>query len=85
MDPAGYFTLRDRVTGQTLARLGEDMSWGGPASADMERDTKQALQEACGAREIYVVGSPEARGRFMTRYPHLREPAVPPLPPSGAN
>ena len=81
IDQSDYFVLRDRVSGQTLARVGEDMSWGGPASAVIDEETKQALQEACGPGEIYVVGSPEARERFLTQYPHLREPSVPPPPP----
>ncbi|MBB4633975.1 hypothetical protein [Sphingosinicella soli] len=79
VDPAGYFILRDRVSGRTLARLGEDMSWGGPASADIDTETEQALQDACGPGEVYIVGSPEARERFLTQYPHLREPMLPPL------
>lgn len=82
VDPAGYFILRDRINGRTLARLGEDMSWGGPASANIDRKTEQALQDACGPGEIYIVGSPEARERFLTQYPHLREPMLSPPPPS---
>lgn len=84
-DPSGYFILRDRVSGQTLARLGEDMNWGGPASATIEKETERALQDACGPVEIYVVGSPQASERFLTQYPHLREPQVPPPPPPAAD
>lgn len=83
-DKAGYYILRERVSGQTLARLGENMSWGGPASAEIEPETKRALQEACGPGEIYVVGSPEASERFLTQYPHLRGPQIPPTPPTTA-
>jgi len=82
LDESGYFILRDRVSGRTLARLGEDMNWGGPASADIGKDAERALQDACGPGEIYVVGSPEASERFLTQYPHLRQPAAPPRPPS---
>lgn len=81
VDEAGYLVLRDRISQQTLARIGEHMSWSGPASADIDKEVKQALQDACGPGEIYIVGSPEARERFLTQYPHLRDPSVSPPPP----
>lgn len=84
-DKAGYYIFRDRVSGQTLARLGEEMSWGGPASAHIDEETERALQQACGPGEVYVVGSPEASERFLTQYPHLRQLQVPSPPPSTAS
>lgn len=84
VDQSGYFVLRDRVTGKTLARLGEEMNWGGPASAEIDKQTERALQDACGPGEVYVVGSPEAKERFLTQFPHLRQPQVPPPPPQPA-
>lgn len=83
VDAARYFVLRDRVSGQTLARLGEDMNWGGPASAEIDKLTEDALQQACGPGKIYVVGSPEASERFLTQYPHLRSAGAP-RPPTVA-
>lgn len=80
-DSSGYFTLRNRVNGQTLARLGEEMNWGGPASADIDEKTKSAVIDACGNHVIYVVGSPESSERFLTEHPHLRRPQLPPPPP----
>ena len=80
-DSVGYLVLRDRVSGQTLARLGEDMVWGGPPTAVIDPSTMQALQAACGHHEIMVVGSPESRERFLTQYPQLRNPQPPPPPP----
>jgi hypothetical protein len=85
IDKAGFFILRDRVGGKTLARLGEDMNWGGPASADIDKAAERALQDACGPAEIYVVGSPEASERFLTQHPHLRSPKAPPPPPRSAS
>jgi hypothetical protein len=82
VDSSGYFIFRDRVSGQTLARLGEDMNWGGPATADIDEKTKRALRDACSPAEIYIVGSPEAKERLMTLYPHTREPRGPPPPPT---
>lgn len=82
VDTSGYFILRERIGGRTLARLGEDMNWGGPASADIGTEAERALQDACGPAEVYVVGTPEARERFLTQYPHLRSPAAPPPPPT---
>lgn len=78
IDGSGYLILRDRVSGRTLTRLGEDMSWAGPASADIDAETKRALQDACGPAEIFIVGSPQSSERFMTQYPHLRGPQVAP-------
>ena len=85
VDPMGYFILRNRISGATLARLGEDMNWGGPASAVIDKDAERALQDACGPGEIYVVGSPESSERFLTQYPHLRGPQAPPPPPPPAD
>ena len=83
-DKAGFYILRQRVSGHTLARLGEKISWGGPATAEIDPEAKRALLEACGASEITVVGSPESTERFLTQYPHLRGPQVPPPPPPPA-
>lgn len=80
VDAEGYYILRNRVTGHTLARLGEEMNWGGPASAVIGKEAEQALRQACGDAELYVVGSPEASERFLTQYPHLRRPGKPPAP-----
>ena len=81
-DRAGYLILRDRQTGQTRARIGEKMVWGGPPSAVIDAPTRRALQAACGDHEIMVVGSPESHERFLTKYPHLRNRQPPPPPPS---
>lgn len=83
VDRDGYFTFRDRVSGQTLARLGEEMAWGGPATAVIGAEAERALRDACGPGEILVVGSPESRERFHSRHPHLRDPQPPPPPPPG--
>ena len=82
VDEDGHFILRDRVSGALRARLGEEMNWGGPASAVIDKEMELALQQACGPGEIYVVGSPEASARFLAQYPHLQEPQVPPPPPA---
>ncbi len=84
VDQAGYFILRDRIDGSILARVGEELSWGGPATADIDDGTRQALHRACGTGEIHVVGSPQSSERFMTQYPHLRTPSPPPPPPKVA-
>ena len=81
-EQSGYLILRDRQTGLTLARIGEKMVWGGPPSAVIDLQTKRALQAACGNHEIMVVGSPESRERFLTKYPHVRNRQPPPPPPS---
>ncbi len=83
VDADGYFILRDRVSGQTLARLGEEMSWAGPAGAEIDPGAGRALREACGSRQILIVGSPESTERFLTQYPHVRGPDTPLPPPAG--
>ncbi|MBO80017.1 hypothetical protein AAG607_09080 [Citromicrobium bathyomarinum] len=77
-DAEGFYVLKDRVGGQTLARLGEPMNWGGPPSAYIAPETTAALREACGDAPVLVVGSPESRERFAAKYPHVRDPAPPP-------
>ena len=81
-DDEGYYILVDRVGGQTRARLGEAMSWGGPPSAYISPEAERKLRAACGEAPILVVGSPESSERFLTNSPHLRNPVVPPPPPS---
>ena len=80
-DDEGFYILRDRVGGQTLARLGEPMNWGGPPSAYISPEAAEGLREACGDAPVLVVGSPESRERFATKYPHIRDRTSPPPPP----
>ena len=81
IDDEGYYILRDRISGRTLARLGEQMNWGGPPSAYIAPELEAEIQEKCGPGEILVVGSPESEQRFLTQHPHLRGPVPPPPPP----
>ncbi|MXO72419.1 hypothetical protein GRI99_12350 [Altererythrobacter buctensis] len=80
-DGDGYFTLVNRVTGETMARLGEEMQWAGPNAIDQEQPQVQALQAACGDLPVVSVGNPEALERIFVRYPHLRTLQIPPPPP----
>ena len=83
VDEEGYYILRDRVSGRTLARIGEQLNWGGPPSAYIPPELEREIQEKCGPGEIFVVGTPESQERFLTQYPHLRNPVPPPPPPGG--
>lgn len=80
-DAEGYYILRSRVSGETLTRVGEDLSWGGPASAIIDKAVEAKLRQACGDAEIFIVGSPESSERFFTQNPHTRNPMPPPPPP----
>ncbi len=80
-DDEGYFTLVNRVTGETMARLGEEMQWAGPNSVDPQNPAVLALKAACGEHEVVGVGNPEALERIYVRYPHLRQVTIPPPPP----
>lgn len=81
VDEEGYYILRDRVSGRTLARIGEPLNWGGPPSAYIAPEIEREIQDRCGPGEILVVGSPESQERFLTQHPHVRDPSPPPMPP----
>ena len=83
VDGEGFYILRDRVSGRTLARIGEQMNWGGPPSAYIAPELEREILDKCGPGEILVVGSPESQERFLTQHPHLRDPVPPPPPPQG--
>lgn len=72
IDADGYIIFRDRVDGSTLARIGEEMNWAGPASAKIDDDARLALHDACGPGDVIVVGSPESSERFQMRVAELR-------------
>lgn len=80
-DSENYFTLVNRVTGETMARLGEEMQWAGPNAVDLDLPEVEALQAACGDLPVVSVGNPEALERIYVRYPHLRTLQIPPPPP----
>lgn len=80
-DGEGYFTLVNRVTGETMARLGEEMQWAGPNTLADDQPEVEALQAACGDLPVVGVGNPEALERIYVRYPHLRTLEIPPPPP----
>lgn len=80
VDPDGYYILVNRMTGETMARVGEDMNWAGPNAVPADDPGLAALQAACGPGEVASVGNPESSERMATRYPHLREHATPPPP-----
>lgn len=74
VDPDGYYVFVNRVTGATMARVGEDMNWAGPNAVPADDPGIATLQAACGPGEVASVGNPESFERMATRYPHLREP-----------
>ena len=77
VDPEGYYVFVNRVTGETMARVGEDMNWAGPNAVPAGDPGLATLQAACGPGEVASVGNPESFERMATRYPHLREYATP--------
>ncbi|MEO5705724.1 MAG: hypothetical protein ABIT10_09630 [Alteraurantiacibacter sp.] len=80
-DGEGFYTLVNRVTGETMARLGEEMQWAGPNTVDPAQPAVAALRAACGELEVVGVGNPEALERIYVRYPHLRQVTIPSPPP----
>ena len=72
-DAEGYYIFINRVTGETMARVGEDMHWAGPNAVPVDDPGLAALRDACGPGEVASVGNPESFERMATRYPHLRD------------
>ena len=82
VDDEGFLVLVNRITGWTMARVGEKMSWAGPNDLKITDDQKAALFEACGEHPIASVGNPESEERLMVQLPHLRtNTPPPPVPP----
>lgn len=81
-DAEGYLVFVNRVTGETVARLGEEMVWAGPNAVNLPPERIADIQQACGRGELYAVGNPESAERFMVQHPHLRRPANPAPPAS---
>jgi len=80
-DDHGYYTLVNRGSGETMARLGEEMQWAGPNHVDPAAPAVAALRAACGDHPVVGVGNPEALERIYVRYPHLRSVNIPPPSP----
>jgi hypothetical protein len=80
-DPQGYFVFVNRVTGETMARVGEEMTWAGPNSVSVPPSKLHDVQQACGKAELFAVGNPQSAERMMVQHPHLRRPVNPPPPP----
>ncbi|MGB7372834.1 hypothetical protein [Pontixanthobacter sp.] len=74
-DSENYLTLIDRMTGETLMRVGEEAFWAGPASTFVSEKMKADLRKECGDADIMIVGMPEARKRFKLQYPHINSNA----------
>lgn len=87
VDDDGYLVLISRQTGETVARLGEEMIWAGPHHVAKDDPRLIPLHVACGAHEVQGVGNPEAQGRFYVQLPNMRPTALPlPVgPPPGAS
>jgi hypothetical protein len=79
-DAEGYLVFVNRVTGETMARLGEEMTWAGPNSVSLPEAKLRDIHQACGKAELFVVGNPQSAERMMVQHPHLRRPTNPPPP-----
>ena len=80
-DPQGYLIFVNRVTGETMARVGEEMTWAGPNAVSVPDWKLRDIQQVCGKAELFAVGNPQSAERMMVQYPHRRDPMVPPPPP----
>ena len=64
VDAEGYLVLVNRHSGEIMARLGENMNWGGP-NFIAEDDPKIAeLKRQCGDLEVVNVGNPMSTARW---------------------
>jgi hypothetical protein len=84
-DGEGFYTLVNRVTGETMARLGEEMQWAGPNAVNPVQPAVAELRAACGDYAVVGVGNPEALERIYVRFPHLRQVTIPPPAPPSAS
>jgi hypothetical protein len=81
VDRQGYLVLIDRATGEVKARVGETLVWAGLNAGPAPARTVD-LRKTCGEHPVFNVGNAEAKEKFLTMYPHLREPVSPaPAPP----
>ena len=76
VDGEGFLILINRFTGETMARVGEEMVWAGP-NGSPDAETAARIHEACGPGAITEVGNPESEERFYTLTPHARPTPLP--------
>ena len=76
VDGEGFLILVNRFTGETMARVGEEMVWAGP-NGSPDSETAARIHEACGPGAITEVGNPESEERFYTLAPHARPTPLP--------
>ena len=76
VDAEGYLILVNRFTGETMARVGEEMVWAGP-NGSPDAETAARIHDACGPGAITEVGNPESEERFYTLAPHARPTPLP--------
>jgi hypothetical protein len=84
IDPQGYLALRTRAREPLhFGRIGETFSWAGPIGVDEDSPMVPELRARCGKAPLMHLSIPESQSLFLARYPHLRDPMVPPpSPPS---
>ncbi len=71
-DAQGYLVLVNRMTGETMARLGEEMVWAGPNGLQVRERRVAEIRSACGEADLYPVGNPQSAERMLAEHPHLR-------------
>lgn len=71
VDGEGKYVLINRISGEAMARVGEEVIWGGPNADPTEAQTAE-LRSACGDGPVAEVGNPEAAERFYVQAPHTR-------------
>ncbi|WP_296722759.1 hypothetical protein [Erythrobacter sp.] len=63
-DSEGYLIMVNRLTGATVARVGEIMTWAGPNRYRKDDPRFSELREVCGDAPIFGVGNPQSHVRF---------------------
>ncbi len=71
-DSDGYLTLVDRVTGEFMGRLGEELVWAGPNRLDAPDWKIADARQVCGQADVFPVGNPQSVDRMAAQYPHLQ-------------
>ncbi|HEY8592101.1 MAG TPA: hypothetical protein VIL42_04455 [Sphingomicrobium sp.] len=83
VDRQGYLALRTRTSEpRHLGRIGESFTWAGPIGISEDAPMVAELRKRCGSAPLIHLSIPESKSIMEARYPHLRDLAAPPPPPT---
>ncbi|APE28940.1 hypothetical protein BMF35_a2111 [Aurantiacibacter gangjinensis] len=78
MDEEGYLILVNRMTGETMGRLGEMFTWAAPNPILPGGPSRMEFRAACGDAPVAMVGNPAAQSKMESTYGPRPDPVPPP-------